>query len=367
MRTPASAAQTTGSNKFLGIELLRFITAAAVLVFHYQHFYSAGALRFDVTRQPFYESLSFFYHYGYYGVQIFWCISGFIFFARYGQSVSAGRESSRSFSLARFSRLYPLHLLTLLAVAGLQQVYSAHHGTAFVYQHNDLSHFIRQLFMLSSWQAAYGSDTYSFNGPIWSVSLELVAYVVSFAVTRVAGSSLATVLATLVVVSAIDRLAGHHPVFTCLIYFFLGAGIFKLFSAVTARRATAAALVSASLVALLAGGLNHFDKLPAPFATLAIAPSVLLVVALLPGRGSDWFERVTITLGNTTYSSYLLHFPVQLLCVLLAESLGEPLRLASPWFFGVYLIGTFLLAAVCYRMVEWPTQQWLRLRFGTRR
>ncbi len=347
-----------------GIELLRFFTAVAVLVFHYQHLYNDSGIGLDVTQQPFYSVLEPVYHYGYFGVQIFWCISGFIFFARYGRSVGSGEESIRSFALARFSRLYPLHLLTLLAVAAMQWVYVGRHGSGFVYQNNDPGHFLAQLAMAGSWQLASGPGTYSFNGPFWSVSLEILAYAVFFAVTRFFGASLRTVLSTLVVVVALDTFGRHHPVFTCIVYFYIGAGVFKLSDALATARARTAAVALALAVMVAAAVTTSLSKLPASVATLAIAPAALIVSAMVRRGRATRFGDFAMVLGNTTYASYLLHFPLQLLCVLILEQAGIERPLGSAWFFVGYVVITFLLAMLCHRFIEWPAQQWLRLRYG---
>lgn len=70
--------------------------------------------------QPFYALLKPFSEYGWYGVQAFWSISGFIFFWRYRDSVALGQVGGWRFFVLRFSRLYPLHLATLLPAAFLQ-------------------------------------------------------------------------------------------------------------------------------------------------------------------------------------------------------------------------------------------------------
>ena len=50
------------------------------------------------------------------------------------------------FLIRRFSRLYALHLATLLLVAALQAGYAAQHdGQTFVYGNNDVPHFLLQL------------------------------------------------------------------------------------------------------------------------------------------------------------------------------------------------------------------------------
>jgi peptidoglycan/LPS O-acetylase OafA/YrhL len=69
-------------NKLLGLEVIRFISAMAVLLWHYQNFSYIGdhSENFIREAQPFYSPLKLFYEYGQFGVQVFWCISGFIFF-----------------------------------------------------------------------------------------------------------------------------------------------------------------------------------------------------------------------------------------------------------------------------------------------
>jgi peptidoglycan/LPS O-acetylase OafA/YrhL len=223
VRSPSQAiqpAQDTG--KILGIELLRFTSALAVLIFHYQHFTFVGASPVDLirTQQPFYPVLGFFYRYGFYGVEVFWCISGFIFFWKYAREIAGRTLAGYTFFILRVSRLYPLHLATLLFVAVMQWVYRSKNGAFFVYQVNDLQHFVLQLFMASNW----GPETAeSFNGPIWSISIEVLVYAIFFMSLRYLSSS--AIFITLVAVGAglIQLLKlSENPLFTCLMYFYLG-------------------------------------------------------------------------------------------------------------------------------------------------
>src|ERR1051325_10002185 len=94
-------------NKLLGLELLRFLAALAVLFWHYNHFYDmVGAPPFIAVAQPLHSWLRPFYDFGLFGVQLFWCISGFIFAWKYARPIGAGLVSGRQFFWLRFSRLY---------------------------------------------------------------------------------------------------------------------------------------------------------------------------------------------------------------------------------------------------------------------
>ena len=67
--------------KLLGLELLRFGAALAVLFFHYKHFARmAGMPGIARDSVPLYGVLWPLYDYGQFGVQLFWGISGSYFF-----------------------------------------------------------------------------------------------------------------------------------------------------------------------------------------------------------------------------------------------------------------------------------------------
>src|ERR1700710_1370920 len=123
-------------NKLLGLELLRFIAAFAVLIWHYKHFAYVADKPVGLTEhhRPLHSLLQPFYDHGDFGVWLFWCISGFIFFWKYRDSVADRSVSGWKFFALRFSRLYPLHIATLLLVALVQPLYFSLTGYFFVYQ-----------------------------------------------------------------------------------------------------------------------------------------------------------------------------------------------------------------------------------------
>ena len=112
-------------NKVASIELLRFISAFMVLVWHYQQFYlpynpfsNLEIILSSRSIQPFYKLLNIFYNFGNKGVDFFFIISGFVFAHVYLSKYN--KASFKTFFVNRLARLYPLHLLTLLVVLLLQ-------------------------------------------------------------------------------------------------------------------------------------------------------------------------------------------------------------------------------------------------------
>lgn len=346
----------------LGLELLRFACAISVLVWHYQHFYFVGgeAVGFEAPQQPLYNLLKPFYEAGWLGVQAFWCLSGFIFFWKYAQPVAQGQVPARRFAVLRFSRLYPLHLFTLLSVAALAAWYRSRQGMDYVYQYNDLAHFGLQLIMASDWP---GRSEWSFNGPIWSISIEVLVYALFFVLCRLGLTRWWQVLGLIAASGAVYALKlTPHPIVLCVFFFYLGALTHLAHEALlrqSRQRQQVALLLG--LMALSAGTvLLMLGKLRPMFYVVLLTPVMLLALLDWVQPRSHRLVSLITTLGNTTYASYLLHFPLQLLVANLAVGTGVHLPLHHPLTLLVYLLLTFGLATVVYRVLEMPAQTWLR-------
>jgi peptidoglycan/LPS O-acetylase OafA/YrhL len=345
------------ANKLLGLEALRFLTAFAILVFHYRHFAFVADKPVGLVpeRLPLYGLLHSFHDSGAYGVWIFWCISGFIFFWKYRDAIADRSVGGWKFFVLRFSRLYPLHLATLLLVALLQPVYFGMHGYFFVYQLNDLPHFLSQLFLASDWGIVHG---YSFDGPIWSISVEVMAYFLFFLMLLATRSWLLNVLVIAACLNASGQVAA------CLAFFYIGG------LAAMARRAAASAafrsviesgawvavvVVPPVVLSLARVQFNQFD-----FPLLLLYTPILLFCLSREIAVPASVQKAVEAAGNMTYSSYLLHFPIQLLIVLCFSTTGAPIPLYNVTFFVVYLATTLLASYFIYRYFEAPAQNLVR-------
>jgi peptidoglycan/LPS O-acetylase OafA/YrhL len=350
------------------VELLRFVCALAVLIWHYQHLAFVGMhppASFVPTQQPFYSMLRPFYQFGFYGVEVFWCISGFIFFWKYGQAISRRTVGGYKFFVLRFSRLYPLHIVTLLFVAAMQMVYLRHNHSYFVYANNDLPHFFLQLFMASNWFIP--SDVESFNGPIWSISVEILVYGLFFLTLRYLSASALT-CALMVALGAL--VAGLKlstlPFFYCVVYFYVGC-LAAIVYARAQHSVRARALVSLGAALALAGTFvaTRFVDVHALYVLLVGAPSLILLCTIHL-HGGKRMSSLLVAAGSMTYSSYLLHIPIQLTLMTILSVLGVSAPVYSPFVFLAFILGTLTLSYWCYALFEMPAQNWLRRKLKGR-
>jgi peptidoglycan/LPS O-acetylase OafA/YrhL len=78
---------------------------------------------------------------------------------------------------------------------------------------------------------------------------------------------------------------------------------------------------------------------------------------------SGTVSRMILALGNLTYSSYLLHFPVQLTILLILDRLGIDKNIyMNPLSLPAFIIGIFALSHVIYVFFDRPMQNRLRVQ-----
>ena len=368
MTQSASTEAGVRTSKLLGLELVRFACAMTVLVWHYQHFAMAGdGAAMKQPHEPLGMLLWPLYEYGLFGVQVFWCISGFIFFWKYGDAIAARRVEAKRFFWLRFSRLYPLHFATLLIVAALQPIYVALAGQAFVYPDNGPLNFLLQLGLADQWA---GPRQYSFNGPIWSVSAEVFVYVLFFMLLRAFGKSPWLILGAVGLAVASLWSGINSPSLMCAGYFFAGGAAAEWMHSERARRrpgeamALALAWVAVAVAVAMVTGLDRSSPIMAIW-LLAICPPLLFIAARdLPAL--DRWKAPIQAAGNLTYSTYLVHFPLQLIVAIGALAGRFALPVDRAWFLLAYLAVTIILGRIVFVRFEAPVQKLIRAATLTR-
>jgi peptidoglycan/LPS O-acetylase OafA/YrhL len=355
---------------------LRGIAALSVVLFHWCQFflpYNREGIRYIGEQQPFFDHLSFIYLDGGSAVNLFFCLSGFVFFWLYEKSIADGRTSFAEFSVLRLSRLYPLHVVTLLLAAFGQAAYVSLTKSSFVYELNDPYHFLLNLAFVSAWGFQKG---FSFNGPAWSVSIEILLYGIFFLVCRQRMTSIATLIVLSCgaggLVSTFNVALGNG-----LACFFVGGLAFRAYAVLVGNKSNAQALIIALVLASTAWLLafltqndtlrfaGKYGFIPRLFPIYFLYPLTLIALALAESRWK--FGRMFSFLGDISYSLYLIHFPLQLAVVSLVITMKwDPVIFYSRAFFGCFFCALILLSFMSHRYFEIPAQRWIRARFAHR-
>jgi len=381
------------SSRFYSLDALRGVAALCVVFWHWQHFFYAGTKpgHMDLARLPFARWFHLAYVRGELAVDLFFCLSGFIFYWLYAERVSRRTITGGHFAWLRFSRLYPLHLATLALVAVGQRWMMKTQGCYFVYDQNDKLHFAYNLFLVSGWGVERG---FSFNGPIWSVSVEVFLYGLFFAACRLLPVRVG-VLAGLAALGLVLQHVCGLALGRGMLSFFTGGCVYFLYRACVRspqdRRpallaggfAAGAWVVTFAAVSMAGAGENSGGVWAAGFGQagalvgwavrkigwawpdLVLFPATILALALAETRRGTLGRRLAF-LGDVSYSSYLLHFPLQLAVVIaLARGGGDAAVYYSPGFMAAFFAVLLVLALGSYHFFEMPAQRFLR-RWGRR-
>ncbi len=372
--------------RLFALDISRGFAALSVVLWHWQNFAYNGTYLpedFHKASQPFYAILKIFYEKGSLAVEYFFLLSGFVFFWLYSSPIENRSTNLITFWVQRISRLYPLHIVTLLIVTLLQVMYFRHNGNTFVYSFNDIYHFLLNLAFVSNW--GFEND-YSFNGPVWSVSTEILLYWLFFmaAYVRLSRASFCLGVAgiSIVIYTIIRPQFIHFAIFQAVSLFFLGGFVFYITFHVSTRFRRLRAVIHIitailwilTIVNFYVFDLRYcvavfriFDKL-----LMVVFPGILFAftvcsLALIEIDGWVGFLKSTSWIGNITYSSYLLHFPIQLVFGL-AVSYGvlNSAFYLSPVYFVVFFSILIPLSYITFIGFERPMQNIIRNKFKHR-
>lgn len=339
---------------------LRAFAALWVVAYHYRNV-------FAVTLPGFPHLLG---ERGYLGVDVFFVLSGFILSYNYGGRVSS-RAAYRSFLVNRIARLYPLHLVTLVALMTLVGLASAvgltiNNPQFYAYDY----HLFLQLLLLHSWGF---EQSPSWNIPSWSISAEFFAYLlfpIFYWLASRLRRPLPLALGVAISIGAmigVLRSLGHtslhvateHTLIRVSGEFLAGCLIYRLYEM---RRSLPIGSTLSYLVLLFGVFIVAVSPLSDP-----LMPHAACVLVYVLARASGPAVRVftlppVVWLGRVSYSIYLTHLMILSMLLRLTplemlQAMGLPARLAVLALHGAILVA---VAAGSYRLVEVPGRRIVR-------
>ena len=340
---------------------VRGIAALAVVIFHWHTFwFDRDSAPFDVTRMPLSGLIAPLALEGWLAVDLFFSLSGFVFASVYGRAISQRAISGWKYFVGRFSRIYPLHLVTLVTVAVLQAVYYASQQRFFICPINTWKHFLLQLLLVNFWIPR--TSVFSFNSPMWSISVEAFLYLLFYGLCRLKLRH-PIVSAIMVVLGILVRSQYNYYLGRGIISFFLGTIAYDLVNCSRRSRVTTLALMLGAMGLLLAA--PYFPQtlfrrgLESTF-QLMVWPAVVILLAM-PRVSSKPVIAACEYLGGISFAIYLWHFPLQLMFGLAELQFGWPVdSYYSPWMISAFFGLLMILSTASYYGMERPAQNWLR-------
>ena len=331
------------NNKIYFLEVLRFFSSLLVIIWHYQNFF----LPFNTNAKkklinidtPLSNILSF--DIGTLGVYIFFGISGVVFSATY---LNPKKILLKDFIIKRFARLYPLHFFTLIFVSLIQFLSLYQFGSYEIYFINDLKHFFLNLFFISYWGF---EDGFSFNGPIWSVSLEILVYFLFFFLISFLVKSRYLLPFLMIIFFLVLRdFFYDSEKFNAFILFFCGTILYRIYQN---KKSQVLLFLFITL-----GLINLIGNFKIILLSISIISGFLYLDKVLKISTSQ--KKKFEFLGNFTYASYLIHIPFQLLTMYIINHFHlENVRLENMSIFFCFIFTVYFFSYFIYEYFEKPS------------
>ena len=351
----------------------RFIAAFGVVLCHFSDFLFPHQ---SLTFLSLWKGMANF-------VGFFFILSGFILAYNYQAKMVTGKTSVRSFLIARFARIYPALIFSLVISipAFLTINYKLHTPVPSL-----LAYSFSSVLLIKTWLPFVNwGGVSAWNAPTWSIETEFFFYLCfPFLIrplsklTMRANISLWIALVGLMTGAAasfdffaprpgIEPFFGafellHSSPYFCVFEFILGILTFNIAKNLPKQTLSYVRDNSRWIFAILVSlylGLNMFLPIMSRFHGI---PAIVFSGAILLSYTSPAPLKFLQTpkflyLGETSYSLYLLHCPV-LGAFLLGAKIFGPLgylKQELPPLFAFFAIATsFGLAALCHKFVEVP-------------
>lgn len=287
---------------------------------------------------------------GYLAVTTFFVLSGFVMMRSYAGTAWSGRTLLR-YGVGRLARLYPVYVLSLLAMAPFIQADPVPHKLPLVGVY---------VLLLQGW---LGHLPVSWNTPAWALSCELFFYLLfPLAAVWMRGAGWRKVAAVAVAACCLTHVmwgAGIADSVKPLIHmadFLMGMAAACAFDRLLrSGRRPAGTWFYVPGMALGAALIVYPAVLPVPIdLNSALRPlNALLIVGLSLGHG--WIARlfstrVAVYLGKLSYAMYILHVPL----------LWWYCRWTRQFSGLVYISAVIAVSALVYHLVEEPANRRLR-------
>lgn len=368
------------ANRYFGtLDALRGIAALCVFMVHAQIEFAGQGLEF------FYRDSVFVKH-SYLFVDFFFVLSGFVITASYGDRLRGWGEL-RAFMILRFARLYPIHLVVLLAFVAFEGIKALLAGLSpGVVRTEAFTGRFAVEFLPANVLLVHGfgfDDEPTWNRPSWSISTEFWTYLL-FGVLAAIGFTrwrlfvpvaLGAVLGMAVGLAAqhVDLdITGRYAWVRCIMGFFVGVLVYRLHRRLAKRgllgtladRTGTSLLEVAAVLALVVFVLAAYGAVS--FLAPAVFAAVVFLFAGAQGVVSSFLNLPLLRwLGTISYSIYMVHYLVLIAVGLVVRRVSA---LQSALAVDLVTIGAGILvclvATLTYRWVEKPWRDRSRRAVG---
>jgi peptidoglycan/LPS O-acetylase OafA/YrhL len=344
----SEATDRSDPSRVPGLDLLRLVAVAAVVLYHYG-FWGPASNGVPQVALPYLASYA---QYGFLGVPIFFTISGFVI------AYSAEGRTPIGFAIARFSRIYPTFLFCMtLTFATIVLLGGANFEVSF-------AQWLANLFVAApAFGQSYVDTSY------WSLVIEIVfyAWVAAFLALGLFPRRIDAIILIWLGITYANELTIDAPIFEKLFmaddsgFFAVGLLIYEYYRG--RRDLKLYGIFALSVGTSVFQAIHKLEHLGVhtggSFDARVVAAICLISIAVIflatRIRKLPLPARLVLAVGGITYPLYLLHMQMGYTILIAAA----PVRNVELWTAAI-VSGTVVLAWATWRFVERPAHRWTK-------
>lgn len=352
---------TQKNNIIHSLTSLRMFAALGVFLSHLGILSQSSISQFNIVAKYFFN--------GYVGVTFFYILSGFIINYSFSRHISEGKFSNKDFIVYRFSRLFPVHIVSLACV-----LYLFGYTTNFE-ETNKIALFLNAILLQSFIPK---SDYYfSFNPVSWSISCEMFFYLSFCLLVNLKTKHLALLLCIVQAVNVYflikppESISLHwlfyiNPFFR-ISDFIIGVLVCRAFLAksYTPRVSVCSLMELGSIIFLLLTiyiATNFVPYMNVKYDLLYIPSMTLIVVAFAFNGGvisHMLSNKYFILLGEASFSFYMFHWMIVSKLIEVMQPEKNNLHDVLVYILCC-LVLSITISIISFKLIEMPANKMLR-------
>lgn len=330
---------------------------------------------------PFSKKLQLGYAYGWFMVELFFLLSGFLMFYSHARRIACKERGGAEFLYDRFARLYPTYFTTLLYCAGLV-VISRLFDLNVYFAASTITNFVLGLFMVH--YIGFTPPEYSFDFPAWFLSALLLCYISFYLIAKkgtTKGRQILGICIMLMFGLMCFRIYQISPqiyfpitnldVGRGMISFYVGGLLSYVYKSINGAKVRKRKLLIITLwitvVLVCYFAIRRFEDRSfeiilgdtRQFCSLFLFPLFVLAVLSTPLLVSLLECSVFRFLGAISYDIFLWHFPIIQTINIVKEITEWNIPYDSPLFFAAYYGIIISVAVLSYRLITVPGKNFL--------
>ena len=338
-------------NKNKGIDITKFICAIFIAcVYHYLNDFPMGNL---IKNNNILRIMA---EYGYLLVELFFIISGYLFYKSYNKKIKNKKINFTTFIKKRYSRLIPLAALTSFVMFILESIYFKINNCYWLLSNNNIVSLVLQMTGIQFWTNIRES---SLNNVIWYISVLLLCYIVYFYLSlhsKKRGNVI--YLCGVIVFIILMTYNINIPLINGYTLRGLTAFGIGILVALLTEKKDIKTISNISIIVLLLTLIATVLLKREVMGNLLLYLDIIVYPCILINiiRFEFIFDKIdsiiTDFLSNISFGIYLWNLPLQLFFYMIFSCFNVNINYGSTYFFILQIIIQLLFATFSYKVIE---------------